>query len=84
MINPDAEEKELRNNYHKLWVENKRLREALEKIKAERNALTLLLAEANNKWRHEFDVEVGAALDKLFKRLSYTSARSAINQEEKG
>lgn len=29
-----------------------------------------ILVEANNTWRHEFETEVNAAAEKLFKRLA--------------
>ncbi len=54
-------------------------------LEAEIARLRKILIHANNVWRHDFSVEVDAAADKLFKRLSATQtdpfARAALSND---
>lgn len=43
----------------------------LSEVRAENERLRQVLADANNKWRHEFATAVEQAADKLFARLSW-------------
>lgn len=52
---------------------------------AEIQRLRDVICVAHNSWRHEFEVEVNAAVERLFKRLSHLNTdpfgRAALNQK---
>lgn len=54
----------------------------IKELEAESAALKSVLAEAHNKWRHEFCAAVETASDKLFRQLSYHRARSSTGSEQ--
>jgi len=51
----------------------------IERLKGERDALRIFIAEINNRWRHDWAQAVDEATDTLFKRMS---AHAALSERE--